>query len=236
MAEEVEGTAREEDRLPWLETVDEDYDEGPKTGRIIVLVLIGLAVLAAVIFGYVWFQRHGGPQGSGDLIAAQQGDYKVRPDDPGGLNVSGEGDTAVATSGGVTGNSTIDPRRGPEAPVAGHHARPTPVPTGQPRVVTNVPAPTTGSGSAAGASGGGNGGGSLVQLGSYPSEATANAAWSSQSQRFGFVAGLGKSVQRATVNGATVYRLRVNAGSSGAATSLCQRIQQGGGACFVPRD
>lgn len=236
MAEGVETTAHEEDRLPWLETVDEDYDEGPKLGRTIALILIGLAVLAAVIFGYSWFQRHSGADGNGDLIAAQQGDYKVRPDDPGGLNVSGEGDTAVATSGGVTGNSTIDPRRGPEAPVAGHHAQPTPLPTtGQPRVVTSVPAPAAGTTAAANAAAG-NGGGSLVQLGSFPSEAAANAAWSNLSQRFGFVAGLGKSVQRASVNGAIVFRLRVNAGSAGAAASLCQRVQQGGGACFVPRD
>eukprot|EP01035_Chromulina_nebulosa_P016004 gene16004-21209_t len=68
---------RDEDRLPWLETVDEDYSDGPSIGRVILLVVIGLAVIAAAIFGFYWFKSHRVTDGNGALIAAQEGDYKV---------------------------------------------------------------------------------------------------------------------------------------------------------------
>ncbi|MGQ7474028.1 SPOR domain-containing protein, partial [Streptococcus suis] len=58
------------------------------------------------------------------------------------------------------------------------------------------------------------GGGSLVQLGAYPSEATANAAWAGFSKRFAYLAPLGKAVQPVAIGGRTLYRLRVNAGSA----------------------
>ena len=52
---------RDEDRLPWLETVEEDYDNGPSIARILGLVVIGLAVIAAAILGYHYFQKSRGP-------------------------------------------------------------------------------------------------------------------------------------------------------------------------------
>ncbi len=82
---------RDEDRLPWLETVDEDYDQGPSVLRVVLMVVLGLAIIAAAIFGYYWYQQHQGADGNGALIVAQEGDYKVKPDDPGGLKVEGEG-------------------------------------------------------------------------------------------------------------------------------------------------
>ncbi|WP_438810681.1 hypothetical protein, partial [Proteus mirabilis] len=36
----------DDDRLPWLETVEEDYREGPSFGRLLLLVVLLLAVLA----------------------------------------------------------------------------------------------------------------------------------------------------------------------------------------------
>ena len=76
-------------------------------------------------------------------------------------------------------------------------------------------------------------GGALIQLGAFPSEASANAAWSALAKRFGYVATLGKVVQPATVNGRTVYRLRVNAGSANAASDICGRLKVAGEGCFV---
>ncbi|RZM01934.1 MAG: SPOR domain-containing protein, partial [Sphingomonas sp.] len=121
MADEMdlrEPYASESDRLPWLETVEPDEKEGPSIGRIVALVLLGLVVIAGVVFAAIRLQR---PTASGDgqLIAAQEGDYKVRPDEPGGLKVEGEGDSAIATSAGKgAGNGAIDLRAVPEAPVA----------------------------------------------------------------------------------------------------------------------
>jgi hypothetical protein len=72
-----------------------------------------------------------------------------------------------------------------------------------------------------------------VQLGSFPSEAEANAAWAKASKRFTYLAPMGKSVQQAEVNGRTVFRLRVNAGSANQATELCGKLKVAGEGCFV---
>jgi cell division septation protein DedD len=227
MATSGEHELGEEDRLPWLETVDEEESGNPSLLRILSLVVLGLAIIAAVIFGIHWFQsHHAGPTGNGDLIAAQEGDYKVKPDDPGGLNVKGEGDAAVATSdgaGGATGK--IDPNSAPEAPVAGAHAAPA-KPNTQPAGKTAVLAVPASGGTL-------SAGGAVVQLGSFPNAGAANDEWADVSKKFGFLAGLGKSVQQANVNGNTVFRLRVNAGSTDQARDICGKLKAAGQACFV---
>ncbi|MES3152154.1 SPOR domain-containing protein [Sphingomonas faeni] len=230
---------REEDRLPWLETVEPDDTESVGIGRVIALVVLGLAVLAAIIFGIYKLQQRA-PAGDGQLIAAQEGDYKVKPDEPGGLKVNGEGDAAVATSAGKSGNGAIDLRGVPEAPIAGKRAAAvkTTEATGR-NAVAQVPAsggrlvataPIQASRSAAAQT---PGGGSLVQLGAYPSEASANAAWTTISKRFAYVAALGKSVQPVASGGRTLYRLRVNAGSANQAADICGRLRVAGETCFV---
>lgn len=218
------------ERLPWLETVEDDHEERPSVLRIVLLVLLALAILAAAIFAFQYYQAHRGVSGDGALIAAQEGDYKVKPDDPGGTKVDGEGDTAIATSNGAgTGNSSIDMSRTAEKPIAGKKAVAAVPAKGGTRGVTPIPA-------AAGAGPNSEkGGGSLVQLGSFPDEASANAAWSTTSKRLAFLAPLGKSVQAAQVGGKTMYRLRVNAGSAGQASAVCDRIKAAGEVCFVPR-
>ena len=58
------------DRLPWLETVDEDYEERPPVLRTALLVLAGVAVIVAAIAGWWLLQRGGTGGGSGALINA----------------------------------------------------------------------------------------------------------------------------------------------------------------------
>ncbi|WP_375394777.1 SPOR domain-containing protein [uncultured Sphingomonas sp.] len=233
---------REEDRLPWLETVEPDERTAPGIGRVIALVAVGLAVLAAIVFGIFKLQhRPTGPDGQ--LIAAQEGDYKVKPGDPGGLKVEGEGDSAIATSAGKgAGNGAIDLKAVPEAPVKGmkgaHTARKSTAPVGH-NAVAQVPGPggklvaaapvTVSRAVAAGATAGG----SLVQLGAYPSEAVANAAWTTFTKRFAYIAPLGKAVQPVATGGRTLYRLRVNAGSANQAADICGRLRVAGESCFV---
>ena len=230
------------DRLPWLETVEPDEKPAPPVGRVIALVLLGLVAIAGAVFAI--FQFTGRDRGGdGTLIAAQEGDYKVRPDNPGGLKVEGEGDSAIATSAGKgAGNGAIDLRQVPEAPVtASRTPAPQPtqvadagrsataaVPTTGGRLVAAAPMTTsrpTGPGSASG--------GSLVQLGAFPTEAAANAAWDRSSKRFAYLAPLGKSVQPVATGGRTLYRLRVNAGSANQAADICGRLRVAGETCFV---
>jgi hypothetical protein len=179
--------------------------------------------------------------GNGALIAAQEGDYKVKPDDPGGLKVQGEGDSAIATSeGSGTGNASIDLKALPEAPIAGKKAEAgKPVLGGSSKTVSTIPASggkLAPRGAMVRVAGGGTSGGSLVQLGSFPDEASANTEWARASKRFTYLAPLGKSVQKAEVNGRTVYRLRVNAGSAGQASELCGKLKVAGEDCFIAKD
>ncbi|WP_326524752.1 SPOR domain-containing protein [Sphingomonas sp.] len=229
----------EEDRLPWLESADDDFRDGPSPGRVIALVLIGLALLAAAVWAYQHFADRRLATGTGETIAAPEGDYKVKPDQPGGMKVDGQGDTVFRTSEGATASGSIDTRALPEAPVAGKAAAPAPkAGPGAPKVVAAVPekggrltaqAPAVPLPKLAA-----GGSGSLVQLGSFPSEGAANAAWATVAKRFAYVGALGKSIEKAEVGGRTVYRLRVNAGSNGNATAICGKLKVAGEACFVP--
>ena len=231
---------RDEDRLPWLETVEPDEPEGPGVLRVLTLVLVGLALLAVVVFGIFKLQQNRTIDGDGELIVAQEGDYKIKPDDPGGLKVDGEGDSAIAASAGANSSAAIDLKAVPEAPITGRRAATaTPASGGEARTTAAVPGasgrltaaapmaapkrPVPGQGS----------GGALVQLGAFPSEASANTAWSAIAKRFGYVATLGKSVEQAEVNGRKVFRLKVNAGSAGAAADICGRLTVAGEKCFV---
>ena len=231
--------AEGEDRLPWLETVEPDEPQGTPVGRVIAWALVGLAVLAGIVFG-IWKLQQPRTGGDGTLIEAQAGPYKVLPTDPGGLKVKGEGDSAVATSQGKTNSGAIDLAAVPEAPVAGRRVVPgaTPAPEGGRNAVSQVPqsggrlvaaAPVKAQRAAAPVAGGG----SLVQLGAFPTEAAANQAWDRFSKRFGYVAALGKAVQPVAANGRTLYRLRVNAGSANQAADICGRLKVAGESCFI---
>ncbi|OYY72896.1 SPOR domain-containing protein [Sphingomonas sp. 28-63-12] len=234
---------RDEDRLPWLETVDEDYRDGPSIVRIGFFVLIGLGLIAAAIYGIYWYQHRSLTKGTGELIAAFEGNYKVKPDSPGGMKVEGEGDTAFATSVGKNeGNASIDLQAVPEAPVAGTPTTPTKV-AGKTGAVMVPPSGGMLKAPAPGAlpmvkpaAPSGTSGGALVQLGSFPDEGSANAAWARATKRFSYLGPLGKSVQVATVGSKTVYRLRVNAGSATQASELCAKLSVAGEACFVARN
>lgn len=234
-------TTRRDDGLPWLESAGEDYGEGGGRSRGLLLFVIAVAVIGAAAFAWWWANRPGGgPGGTGELIAAPEGDYKTKPEQPGGMDVAGKGDQVFVTSEGGASNGSVDLGAVPEAPVQGtvQQKAPPPEVAGSKRVVANVPqakgrlearapvqaAPPTARGTA---------GGSVVQLGSFPSEGGANGAWKQLSSRFSYLAPLGKAVEKAEVNGRTVFRLRVNAGSAAQARELCGKLKVAGEPCFV---
>lgn len=233
---------RDEDRLPWLEAAEEiDEEEGISPMKLVAFVIAGLVAIGIVIGGIYWWQGRQAVQGGdGELIAAQEGDYKVKPDQPGGMAVEGKGDTAFATSAGEAPKGAIDLDALPEAPVERTAQAPAAQPKAQAQVkaVTTVPesggrlaprAPAAQPGAPARAAAGG----ALIQLGAFSSEASANKAWERLSKRFAFLAPLGKSVASTEVSGATLYRLRANAGSSDQARDFCGRLKVGGENCIV---
>jgi hypothetical protein len=109
-----------EDRLPWLEPVEDDAMEyAVPRGRLVGGVIAALVVIAVVVGGLFWL-RQPRPQAASDevaLIPAPAGNYKTRPENPGGMKVAGQGDTAYATSQGAEPNATIDTNAMPETPV-----------------------------------------------------------------------------------------------------------------------
>jgi hypothetical protein len=258
------GTA-DEDRLPWLEPVEEErVDEGVSATRLISGLVVALVALGLVVGGVYWLkQRAGGPGTSATdptLIAAQPGPYKVKPTEPGGMDVKGQGDSSYAASEGADPNAKIDLSAVPEAPIAkgkpapaAAPAAPAPAPTKAVEVAKATPAPApvavkpvpakpapvvakaeTPKPKAEPAktetASAPSGPGGSIQLGAFSSEAKANEAWKSLSGRFGYLGALNKAVSQVSSNGKTVYRLRA---SGAGASSVCSKLKVAGESCLV---
>jgi hypothetical protein len=217
--------ADRDDRLPWLEAVDEDEaGEGPSALKLIVAVLIGLAAIGALVGGAFWIANRAhdqGGTGEAGVIKAPPGDYKVKPDKPGGMNVEGEGGTAFAASTGAEPKGQINPNAVPEAPVTqkgpDSAAPPEPQPKAEPATPkAQAPAPAAAPGR-------------TIQLGAFPDGATAERVWKGLSGRFTYLAPLSHSVVQAQVNGKTYYRLRA---SGPAAADVCGRLRVAGEQCL----
>ncbi len=231
----------DEDRLPWLEAVEDEDENTVSTGKLAGFVLAALLCLGLVIGG-IWWLRQGqpGPQGDGKLIAAAEGDYKVRPDAPGGMKVEGQGDTTFKTSEGAAPKGKLDMNGGSEAPLAGTKARPATAAAGPAGKMASAPMPAAGGKLVAAPPaapvvrpGAVPTSGALVQLGAFGSEAKANQAWIGMTRRFAYLAPLAKSVEAAESGGSTVYRLRANAG--GDAGAICGKLRVAGENCMVVR-
>ncbi|MEQ1550214.1 SPOR domain-containing protein [Sphingorhabdus sp.] len=203
------------DRLPWLETADGyEYEESASPLKVAGLVLAGLALLAAIVGGIYWLQRNqsGGASGNGELIAAQEGDYKVAPADREGKKFEGEGDSAFAASEGKKVEVSIDPAKAKAAAQAPQQAPgATPVKSG--------PAPA---------------GSGFVQLGAFSDSAKADQAWAAMGKRFGFLSGLNRRIaEGAAEGGRKVYRLQAVAANPAAAQQLCAKLKAAGENCMV---
>lgn len=215
----------EEDRLPWLEAVDEDDEsDGPSPLKLVVAVLIGLAAIGLVISSLFWWGNRSASNGAPEVIAAQSGDYKVKPDTPGGMKVEGSGETSFAASEGAIPKGTINVNAVPEEPVAKAPAQPAPAPAAQKAAPTAAPVANTPAVAPAAPAGPG----STIQLGAFSSGAAANSAWKSLAARFKYLEPLTHSVTPVTAGGKTLYRLRASGPNAG---NLCGRLKVAGESC-----
>lgn len=238
----------DEDRLPWLEAADGFEDDGEVSpARLLVMVLGGLLLIGAVLGGLWWIQN-GGARGKGELIAAQQGDYKVAPKTDGAKAFEGEGDASFSASEGAEPAGKVDPTRMPEEPAVTPEEREAAakkaaadkaaaakasvakaVPADKAKAVA-VKAPDADTRPKPAAPGG-----AMIQLGAFSSDAAAAKAWTNLSKRFAYLAELNKSVSPAKVGDGTVYRLRVSAGTAANAANLCGKLRVAGENCVVVR-
>jgi hypothetical protein len=207
-----------DESLPWLEAVEDENDAPRLSARKMLAALAVVLLAAALVAGTLfWLGRQSGNGGSGppELIRAEAGPYKVKPAEPGGLDVAGESGTAYATGAGEETDAQLDLDAVPEEPIA----RPQPKaaePAVEAEKPAREPAPPVGP---------------TIQLGFYPSEATANASWTALSTRFSVLAGANKIV----VPYQGGFRLRAGLGSSAEAARACQLLKVAGEACFVVR-
>jgi hypothetical protein len=224
-----DGRAYDDQGLPWLEAVDDE--DGPRgiSARKMFVALVMVLLAAAVVAGtFFWLGRRDPTViGAPELIRAEATPYKVKPDDPGGLDVAGESETAYSTSAGEDPDSALDVGKmqiGEQppapAPVPGEA---TPPPKKIPPNETKEPAPNDDAATPSGP---------MVQLGAYGSTVKADTAWRLLSGRFPEVAALKKSVVGATIGGKSIFRLRA-AGSGEQVRAACAALKAAGESCLV---
>lgn len=209
--------------LPWLEGVEDE--DGPRvlsSGK--MLTALGIVLLAVALIAGGFFligRRDTVASGAPELINADPAPYKIKPTDPGGLDVAGDSETAFATSAGEDTDAALAGHPAPApAPAANEMVaeKPKPEPKPEPKPATPEAAPVAA--------------GPTIQLGAYNSTIKAETAWGMLSSRFPSVAGLSKQVVAASVGGKTIYRLRAG-GSSDATRAACAALKAAGESCLA---
>jgi hypothetical protein len=212
-----------DEQLPWLEAVDdEDGPSGIPARRMLAALLVVLLAAALVSATFFWLGRQnvGEVAGAPELIRADPKPYKIKPTDPGGLDVAGESETAFQTSAGEDTDAQLDLSRMPEqavAPPPKPAAEPKPAETPKPQPAEAAPEQPAG------------GKGSVIQLGAFANRAQAERAWSALSARFPSVAAMNKMI----IPFSGGIRLRAAATTPAEARQACQALKVAGENCFV---
>lgn len=184
----------------------------------LLVVLAAAAIVAATFF---WLgRRQQIVNGPPELIRAPAQPYKVKPPNPGGLDITGESQTAFETSAGEDKDAQLDLNKmsgsPPPKPVTAEGASQS-VPAKEAKEPVAPKTEPTGAP------------GSVVQLGAFANQAQAERAWTALSARFPSVAALNKMI----VPYPGGIRLRGAAASSADAKQVCQTLRSAGENCFV---
>lgn len=217
-----------DEQLPWLQPVEDENEPRGLSARkmfaaLIVVLFAGLIVAAT----FFWLGRQnasiGGPP---ELIQAPSAPYKVKPPNPGGLDISSESETAFETSAGEDRNSQLDTSKLPNAPIPkAPLAKPPEPKTAAPQPETAKPAASLPQSQPKAA----GGTGSVIQLGAFANKAQAERAWTALSARFASIAAMDKML----VPFPGGIRLRAGASSAADAKQACDTLKAAGENCFV---
>jgi hypothetical protein len=210
--------ADSDERLPWLESED-DYDQpGVDTGRVIAFAAVGLLAVTILLGSLYYFTRGASDAGAvadGSTIEAPDQPYKTRPEDPGGREVEGTGDTSFSVAEGKT--------------VEGRIAGGDPLPAAEPEPSASETEASSPAAPSATPSGVG------VQVGAYSTRTQAEAGWSQLVGRFEALQGRSHRVLEGVADSGTIYRLQAVTGSVAEAEALCRSLKAAGGDCQVKR-
>ena len=213
-----------DDQLPWLQPVeDEDEPRGISARKMLAALAVVLLAALIVAAAFFWLgRRNATVSGPPELIHAPAGPYKVKPPNPGGLDISAESQSAFETSAGEDRNSQLDASKLPKGVVlkspeeeAGPATEAPKAPVAKP----DVPAPPKATG----------GTGSVIQLGAFANQAQAERAWIALSARFPSIGSMNKMI----VPFAHGIRLRAGADSPADAKQACDTLKAAGENCFV---
>lgn len=204
-------------------------------GRQLQPWMVAIALVTVAIFaGAVWYAYRTGAKDSGPppLVQADDGPIKVKPDEPGGLEVPDQDKLVYDQLAGEQTEEAEELLPAAEEPVADEpeveqavaaavEAAPTPAAEAAPAVVETVSALD---------------GQFLVQLAAYRERAAAERSWDSLTARYPrILAGYLRDIEVAEVAGkGTFYRLRAGPLNSRAeADRLCQALKDQGQDCLV---
>lgn len=243
----------DDDRLPWLEPVEEEMEDGSGgSARLIGVLVVGLLIIAILVGGFLWMRGRSqmAAAGDGSVIKAPDAYYKERPATPGGMDVGSGDEIVYSASKGNEVQSEIDVSGAAETPVNIDRPRTAPIPAAPTQAkpaaapVTDAPLsskvaspiakpvppkprPVAVAAEQAPLS---SSGGSVVQLGAFSTQAKANTAWKTLSGRFSFLQGLTQSVVPVESDDKTLYRLRA---VGGVAREICAKLRTAGESCTV---
>ena len=214
------------------------------------MIAAGLAAVLGV--GYAAYSMVGRAPHAVPVVEADSRPVRVRPDNPGGMQVAGAEEQIMGGAGNGQADTMAPPPEVPQPQVLRAQIeaarQPPPPPPAQPVSLAVPPAPAPASISAlpeqrvaiplkpaiptrpaqvAGSA--------AVQLAAMPTEAGAMAEWQRLAKRMpDLLASRQPAVQRADHDGKTFYRLRTGGFSDVAqATSFCNQVRAKGGGCSI---
>jgi hypothetical protein len=218
-----------DEQLPWLQPVDDEDEPRGVSARKMLAALAVVLVAATIVAGtFFWIGRQdAATNGPPELIKAPPGPYKVKPPNPGGLDISSESETAFETSAGQDVNAQLDTSKMPQAPVASAQQPPKTPPANEAKTpaAPEVKAPAAPEVKPTG------GAGSVIQLGAFANRTQAERAWTALAARFPSVAAMNKMI----VPFPGGIRLRAGAASPAEAKQACDAVKAGGENCFVAK-
>ena len=211
--EEDLGLVSDDDALPWLESSDYDDIESVDAWRITGFVVMGLVVLALLVGGFWYYTNRnsdGTPVADGSTIAAPEGPFKERPEDPGGKTFERTGDMAPAVAEGETREGRLAEARETPAPAAK-------APEKAPEKAEPAPAKPAASDNRI-----------AVQVGAYRDTATAEAGWRALNRQTDALSGVQYRIVKGEADIGTVYRLQALPGDMAAARALHNALKADG--------
>lgn len=217
-------TRQYDEQLPWLQPVeDEDEPRGISARKMFAALVVVLLAALLVAGTFFWLGRRdaavGGPP---ELIHAPSGPYKVKPPNPGGLDISAESQTAFETSAGEDSNAQLDTSKLPQGTIAKPAQE-------QAKAAPEASKPASSAPDATSAPKATGGTGSVIQLGAFANQAQAERAWIALSARFPSIA----AMNRVMVPFAHGMRLRAAAASAADAKQACDMLKAAGENCFI---